>query len=175
MSIQAIAGFAYDRRHPASPTRIARQQAAQETAQRESGQGATPNQNAAKQVNTALETLKRYIPTELLALYMPFISITQDHAVDASPGVLRWTYLGFVLATPVVVWVIYVAKAAEAGESWSWKSLPYFEGLLALVAFAVWGASVPGVFLGQQWWISLVALSSAVVLPLVDSAFGKKA
>lgn len=141
----------------------------------QAGEGSKPEaQTAAQQVNTALETLKRYIPTELLALYLPFIAITQDQYKDGATTVLQGIYAGFVLAAPLLILMLYVAKAAEAGQAWNWRTLPYFEGVLGLAAFAVWGASVPGVFIGQQWWLSLVALVSALVLPLIDTVFSPK-
>lgn len=173
MSLQAIAGIAYDRRHPGSPSRVA---AAKVEARKieQSGAPPPPGAEAARQVNTSLEALKRYIPTELLALYLPFVSIAQDQLGKDAVAFLHWTYLGFLAATPFVVWLIYVAKAAESGTKWAWRDLPRFEAALATAAFAVWGATVPGIFAGQQWWLGLAAMASAVVFPLIDTAFGKK-
>ena len=72
MSLQAIAGIAFDRRNSDSPSRAAAMRieaaAADPTPKNES-------QAAAQKVNSALETLKRYIPTEVLALYLPFVAI----------------------------------------------------------------------------------------------------
>lgn len=70
MSLQAIAGIAYDRRHPTSPTPIGARQvleAAQDTATSDSAaRPRGPQQVAAKLINGALESLKRYMlaPTE---------------------------------------------------------------------------------------------------------------
>lgn len=178
MSLQAIAGIAYDRRHPMSPTPIGARQvleAAQDTA---AGDGAAkprgPQQVAAKQINGALESLKRYIPTEFLALYLPFLAIVKDRGTDAVELSNR-LYVGFLIATPLMVFLIYIAKAAEAGKAVAYKRLPWLEAALATAAFAVWGATVPGMFEGHQWWLAMLAMASAVVLPLVDSALGHKA
>jgi hypothetical protein len=174
MSLQAIAGVAYERRNPAEVKPASRRMGL------EVGQLGTDGQqpsaapaSAAKQFSSALETLKRYIPTEFLALYLPFLAIAKDRGSQAT-DVSLLLYAGFVIATPIAVFLIYLAKATENGTADAWKKPPIFECLLATIAFAVWGASVPGMFAGQQWWIALLAMGSAFVLPLLDSIFGKK-
>ncbi|MFS0757492.1 hypothetical protein ABC383_22715 [Noviherbaspirillum sp. 1P10PC] len=185
MSLQAIAGVAYDRRNPSNPSSTERMRIA--------AAEITPDQPArstaqitAKQVNNSLEALKRYIPTEFLALYIPFISIASDTKKARPPGgqaveqamvhaevLSQYIYVGFIIATPLAVFLIFIAKAAEAGKERSWHSLPLFEATLATVSFAVWGASVPSIFPGQQWWLSMLAMASAFILPLIDTAFSK--
>lgn len=173
MSLQAIAGTAYDRRNADKPTRIA-----QEAAIASTGQQPKPGdeaKKAAEKVNGALEAIKRYIPTEAIAMYLPFVAIIQDHYKSTGASTpLLCTYLGFVFLTPVLVWLIYLTKAAEAGKTAKDAGLPILEGMLATLAFVIWGASVPGVFPDQQWWLGLVALASSILLPLLESAAGKK-
>jgi uncharacterized membrane protein YqaE (UPF0057 family) len=171
MSLQAIAGVAYDRRNPKSPSSIARLRVATETAQ------ATPPEQVevhagAKQVNGALEALKRYIPTEFLALYLPFLAIAKDRGAGAADWSIQ-IYIGFIIATPFAVFLIFVAKAAESGGERSWSKLPFFESTLATASFAIWGACVPSMFPGNQYWLAMLAMASAFVLPLIDTAFGK--
>jgi len=166
MSLQAVAGIAYDRRRAAAISRIEPEAATS----RPAIAGTIP-QPAAKQFNGALEALKRYIPTEFLALYLPFIAIAKDQFKDAAAD--AWSvgiHIGFLSMTPVAVMLIYIAKAAETGDKAGACKLPYVESVLATVAFAVWGASVPGVFPGNQWWLAMLAMASAFVLPLVDTA-----
>jgi hypothetical protein len=172
MSLQAIAGVAYDRRHPDRPSPVAARQTLDATDQ--TGTKPTAEQAAAKQLNGALESLKRYVPTEFLALYLPFLAIAKDRGANA-PDISRELYVGFIIATPFVVYLIYIAKAVEAGTPRAWRSPPVFEALLATIAFAIWGASVPGMFVGQQWWLGMLAMAASVLLPLVDTALGKKA
>lgn len=177
MSLQAIAGVAYERRNPVGvkpPVKRTGLEVGQS-----GSDGQPPPQpssvpaSAAKQFSSALETLKRYIPTEFLALYLPFLAIAKDRGVQAT-DVSLLLYIGFIITTPVAVFLIYLAKATENGTANAWKTPPLFECVLATIAFAVWGASVPGMFAGQQWWIALLAMGSAFVLPLLDSIFGKK-
>lgn len=181
MSLQAIAGVAYDRRHPEAPTRVAATRIAEEILQQQHDPGrpgGVDNQEGtakAKQLNGALETLKRYIPTEFLALYLPFLAIAKERAENGAADHSLGIYLGFVLATPVAVALLYMAKAAEAGRPRPWGPPPRFEMLLATLAFVIWGASVPGLVAGSQWWLAMVAMASAFVLPLLDTVFGKKA
>ena len=146
MSLQAIAGIAFDRRNSDSPSRAAAMRieaaAADPTPKNES-------QAAAQQFNSALESVKRYIPTEVLALYLPFVAIAGDQIAKEIPVSLRCIYGGFIILTPVLVFMIYIAKAVEAGTTWTISQLPHFEALLASIAFTIWGASVPGVFSGH--------------------------
>lgn len=196
MSLQAIAGTAYARRHPigraapgpAMPQPRAAGMRDLEVAldnpdgpapgAAEAADGATQTDGqragAAGQFNSALDTLKRYIPTELLALYLPFIAITQDQFKGQAQeaATLQAIYLGFVLATPLVVLALYIVQTVQARRVWQAGELPYFEAVLGTAAFAVWGAAVPGVFVGQQWWLGLLALASALVLPLLETVFG---
>ncbi len=153
MSIQAIAGVAYDRRNPKNPSRVAAERMELHRVGRESAQVPSPNQDAARQVNTSLETLKRYIPTELLALYLPFVSITQDQYGKEATTFLHWTYIGFLVATPVAVWLVYVARTAEAGQTWTLRTLPRFEAGLALGSIRGMG----GVRSRSVSWTAMVA------------------
>lgn len=168
MSLQAIAGAAYDRMNPSSPSRVAAEQMA--AARMETAQ-ATAAQSAAQQVNSALEALKRFIPTEMLALYLPFVAVIQDHYKTTASTPLLYVYVAFLLATPIIVIMLFIAKAVEAGGERG--RLPYADALLALIAFGVWGASVPGVFPGNQWWLGLAALVSAAVLPVLQTVLTK--
>jgi len=174
MSLQAIAGVAFDRRNPTHAGAIIARQAA-ETAAVNAG---SAGQRTADRVNAALETLKRYIPTELLAIYLPFVAVLQDHYTKSPADLtsaMHFVYLGFVAATPFVVILIFAGKAAAAAVPLTFSSLPYTESVLGLLAFAIWGASVPGVFEGQQWWLGLAALASSVLLPLLDNLISPKA
>ena len=178
MSLQAIAGVAFERRAPtwSQPTgRRLRHEAGDVSPEGQPASEAPPAvpSSAAKQFNGALETLRRYIPTEFLALYLPFLAIAKDRGSEAS-DVSVWMYIGFLAATPFAVFLIYLSKAVENGMYSAWKTPPIFEGVLATAAFAVWSASVPGMFAGQQWWIALLAMASAFILPLLDSIFGRK-
>lgn len=175
MSLQAIAGVAYDRRNPDSPSNIASKRMATEALAAPPSEQSAP-QATAKQLNGALEALKRYIPTEFLALYLPFLAIANDQFKDkASQDWALTIYVGFLIATPFAVLLIYVAKAAETGKKQEWTKLPLFEMSLATISFAVWGACVPSMFPGNQWWLGMLAMASAFVLPLLDTAFGRKA
>jgi hypothetical protein len=180
MSLQAIAGVAFDRRSLGEHKPPGRRAGLETQQLGPDVQPVPPAQqpaaippSGAKQFNSALETLKRYIPTEFLALYLPFLAIAKDRSAQTE-DVSLVMYIGFIVATPIAVFLIYLAKAAESGAPDAWKTPPVFECILATVAFAVWGASVPGMFPGQQWWIALLAMTSAFALPLLDSIFGKK-
>lgn len=190
MSLQALAGIAFDRRHPATPTKLAQQRQAAQIAEAlrvaghldaQAGAPVAPppattsgeDQSSAEKINSALEVLKRYIPTELLALYIPFVAVLEDHYKGSADIYLPWVYGAFVLATPLVIWALYVAKGIEAGVDTGKLGFPAAAAMLGTIAFGVWGASVPSVFVGAQWWLGLLALSSSVFLPVIDTFLHK--
>lgn len=176
MSLQAIAGTAFQRLNPNQPTVFtAAQTAALESARKDGTATPAPGsaEANAKKINNSLELLKRYIPTELLAIYLPVVAIVSEEFKPDASLYLLWNYLGFLAATPIVIYALYVANAAEAKAQLGWHNLPFIELLLGTAAFTVWGAAVPTVFEGQQWLIGIFALISSVALPLAETLMRK--
>lgn len=96
-------------------------------------------------VTNALTALVGYIPTEVITLYVAAISAEAAlHAafnrIDATT--ILWF---FVAVTPVLLLLIYLSKAAAAGEllpgptQWPWWKM-----CAATIAFFVWALAVPG-------------------------------
>jgi len=88
------------------------------------------------QIDTALHVLFGYIPTEVLTLYVAVLAAVQrPNEVTSADWIAFWSFL---VATPIVVWLVYGAKVKAAN-----KTLP-----LAVGAWPLWemlAATVPTV------------------------------
>ena len=71
---------------------------------------AVPTANA---VNTSLNVLFGYIPTEILTLYVAVVAALQNpHKSSETQWIAFWVFL---ILTPLFLWVIYAAKVMSAG------------------------------------------------------------
>jgi hypothetical protein len=120
--------------------------------------------------------LVRYVPTEILGAYVAFVSLLAplSHEGCQADFASRWrTYLGFLVATPVVQYLIYRTRATQAGEA---VQFPLAECVVAVVAFGAWAAALPASPL-LKWcaWSpeygALTAGAVAVVIVLMANAF----
>lgn len=122
------------------------------------GQGGAKNN-----VETALNVLFGYIPTEVITLYVAVISAIQK---GNTPTQGEWNaFLVFLIATPVVVWLVYGAKlkAANMAMPLSYAAMPVWEMTAATVAFVAWAFALPrSPFASFDWYSA--ALSGVVVL-----------
>ncbi len=99
-----------------------------------------------QQFSNALEVLTRYLPTEVVTLYVAAVSWTKypNRTADAD-GFLApdGTYYGFLIATPVLLFLIYWSKRASAGQPLSVSKALIWKMFAATVAFGIWALSVP--------------------------------
>ena len=109
-------------------------------------------------VNTTLNLLFGYIPTEVLTLYVAVLASTQQK------GSITWAgwaaFWSFLVATPVVVWLIYGAKikAAQKAIPIHPRAWPVWEMFAATVAFCAWAFALPNApFTGYIWYSSALA------------------
>ncbi len=97
-------------------------------------------------VTGSLNLLVKYIPTEVITLYVATLSAApalQDIFPRISTGDIYW---GFTIITPLLLFLVYVNKRATSGLSpvpptreWPWWKL-----IAATLAFMVWALAVPG-------------------------------
>ncbi len=97
-------------------------------------------------VTGSLNLLVKYIPTEVITLYVATLSATpalQEVFPRVQTGDIYW---GFTIITPLLLFLVYVNKRATAGltpvptaQEWPWWKL-----FAATVAFMVWALAVPG-------------------------------
>lgn len=123
--------------------------------------GATPTSQSS--VDTALNVLFGYIPTEVITLYVAVLAAVQQTTQVSSAD---WTtFCIFAAVTPVVVWLVYGAKLLHAKKPlpFSFGSLPVWEMFAATCAFAAWAFALPhSPFTSFSWYSS--GLSGVAVL-----------
>ena len=104
-------------------------------------------------VDTALHVVIGYVPTEILTLYVAVLAAIQKPA--------HWTaFWIFLVATPIVVWLVYGAKlkAAQKVLPWAPRSWPLWEMFAATVAYCVWAFGLPNApFADYSWYSSALA------------------
>ena len=97
-------------------------------------------------VSNTIGTLVKYIPTEVVTLYVAAASTTQavHSAMPSFDG--RITYWAFGVLTPVIFMLVYGSKRASSGlplfppiAQWPWWRM-----VAATIAFLVWALAVPG-------------------------------
>ena len=132
-----------------------------ETASTAAAAGTADTQQSS--VDTALNVLFGYIPTEVITLYVAVLAAVQQSKERSST---EWTtFCIFVVATPVVVWLVYGAKLlhAKKGLPVSFGSIPLWEMFAATAAFAAWAFALPhSPFTSFTWYSS--GLSGVAVL-----------
>jgi hypothetical protein len=158
--------------------------------------GGTPeSQNA---VTTALKVIVTYIPTEVLTLYVAILGAiqvpnsastqtTKGTAAEAANNAAAaaaeaanvgasapWTvFYCFLVATPVIVWLVFAAKVHAANKPLPLapRTWPLWEMFAATVAYTVWACALPNsVFTAGGGWFT-PALAGVLVL-IVSTVLG---
>ncbi|HVG23900.1 MAG TPA: hypothetical protein VND45_07080 [Thermoanaerobaculia bacterium] len=117
-----------------------------------------PQQQFNSRVAAALDALVRYIPTEIVALYLSALTIAKalEDELHIGPEALYW--LG-VLATPVALLLVFLANARRGGKPFPpFGDWPKWKTLAATLAFCVWGLAIPG-----NWWAAGNASRAAIM------------
>ncbi|WP_273704925.1 hypothetical protein [Candidatus Accumulibacter cognatus] len=135
--------------------------------------GPKPTETLANQKNaveTALNVLFGYIPTEVITLYVAVISAIQS---GPKPTQGEWNaFIAFAVATPIVVWLVYGAKLKQASKPLptAYGAWPVWEMAAATIAFVAWSFALPrSPFAAYDWYSA--ALSGVVVL-IVSTLLG---
>ncbi len=124
----------------------------------------------ANSVNTALNVLFGYIPTEVLTLYVAILSVLKqpDKVELANAGSSGWTvFWCFLIATPVVVWLSNGAKVIAANKPvpLAYKTWPVWEMFAATLAYMAWVLALPNnPFIGQSWYSTGIAGIAVLVV-----------
>jgi hypothetical protein len=120
---------------------------------------------SASDVDTALNLLIGHIPTEILTLYVAILAALQHQA--AAPHRPQWiTFLCFLVATPIVVWLVFGAKlkAAQKPLPLAFRTWPVWEMFAATVAYLVWAFGLPETPFAEFSWYSSALAGIAVLL-----------
>jgi hypothetical protein len=134
----------------------------------------TPSANV---VDTALHVIFGYIPTEVLTLYVAVLAVL--HQPNAPPGKVEWrVFWGFLVATPIVVWVVYAGKikAAQKPIPVAFQQWPVWEMFAATVAYFAWTLGLPETpFIQYSWYSSalagLIVVLASTILALLAPLF----
>lgn len=143
MSISSMANVAYVRRADVHVPQVAPANAAPQTlGQLELATAGTAESQSA--VTTALKVIVTYIPTEVLTLYVAVLAAIQDPN-RKSHNALWAAFYFFLIATPLVVWLVYAAKVRAASKPLPLapKTWPVWEMFAAMVAYAAWAFALP--------------------------------
>jgi len=125
-------------------------------------------------VDTTLNVLFGYIPTEILTLYIAVLAAIQQ-TNKATPWAAFWSFL---IATPLVVWLVYAAKirALQKPLPFQFRAWPLWEMVAATVAYLAWALALPNTpFVEYPWYSSGLAgvsvLAATTVLGLLGPFF----
>jgi hypothetical protein len=146
---------------------------------------------APNSVNTAMQVLFGYIPTEVLTLYVavvaaihPSVTPPADSKVPQAAPItsVDWATLYiFLVATPIILWIVYATKlkAAEKPLPVALSSWPVWEMFAATVAYSAWAFALPGTPFRKFSWYSaglagVAVLVVSTVLGLLAPLFQKK-
>lgn len=125
---------------------------------------AQQNQSSATPIDTAFNVLFGYIPTEILTLYVAVLAAVAKEG-KVTPA-LWITFFCFLVATPIVVWLVFGAKliAVRKAIPLEYAKWPVWEMFAATVAFSAWAFALPNSPFSQftEWYSP--ALSGVVVL-----------
>jgi hypothetical protein len=186
MSINSLANAAAARRPETAPAGRTPQTldeiaAAASTPPVQAQQGGEPSKPTPGKGNieTALNVLFGYIPTEIITLYVAVLAAV---GVEGSVTRTEWLSFGlFLLCTPVVVWLVYGAKLknADLPLPLHFAAWPVWEMFAASVAFGAWAFALPkSPFAAFDWYSSalsgLVVLITSAVLGLLAPFFQRR-
>lgn len=171
LSISSLANSAAARRPDVGPA-VAPANTAEIAAAAATPPDKAPAQvQAATGVNTTLNVLFGYIPTEVVTVYVGIATALQPETPEGAPippptGPQWAAFWAFVVLTPLTVWVVYASKLKAAGKPLplTWATWPIWEMVAALVAFCTWAFALPNTpFREFRDWYS-PALASIAVL-----------
>jgi hypothetical protein len=99
-------------------------------------------------VNTTLNVLFGYIPTEVLTLYVAILGVLHKPNSQSAfqPTTADWiAFFAFLGFTPIVVWLVYGAKLKAANKPLpiSFGTWPVWEMFAATIAYLAWAFALP--------------------------------
>lgn len=167
MSVSSMTNVAFARRRDVAPT----DEAPDSIGAIAASKGDPPETQTAG--SSALSAIAAYIPTEVLTVYVAVIAaINPAQASATSSGSAAGAFLFFLVATPIVVWLVYAGKVRKAKKKLPVKlaQWPKWEMFAATVAYAAWAFALPETpFASYAWYSAAIA---AVAVLLVSMAIG---
>lgn len=122
----------------------------------------------ANAANKTVNALVKYIPTEMLASFVAATSIASTFNWS-----VQLIYLIWIIATPLIFLLIHYSKLASAKEPWptgaELKRVLWLT-FAAMLAFIVWGLSVPMNPAQKETGPVLAAFLAGIASPLLNYA-----
>lgn len=137
----------------------------------------TPAQTGAPaaSIDTALNVLFGYMPTEVVTLYVAVLAAVQKREIATADWIAFWVFL---VATPLVVWLVFGAKLKAASRPLpiAFRTWPLWEMVAATVSFAAWAFGLPhSPFSACPWYSAalsgLALVTASAVLGLLAPFF----
>jgi len=137
-------------------------------------------------VTSALATITGYIPTEILITYVAVAAALSTPGAIVTSSVGLWlNFVAFLVATPVVVWLVYAGKVRNAGKPLptAANQWPRWEMVAATVGFVAWAFALPGTPFSLLGWynpgvagvaVLVAATALGLVTPLVGGTLNVK-
>ncbi len=96
-------------------------------------------------VTSAVDSLVKYIPTEVVTLYVAALSATPVVRSAIPAFDTRVTYWGFAVITPLLLLLVYASKRSSSGLAPlpRVKEWPWWKMFAATIAYLVWALAVP--------------------------------
>ena len=97
------------------------------------------------QISNTVNALVKYIPTEIVTLYVAAASATPAVRSAIPDFDARITYWGFAILTPLLLILVYASKRASSGLATlpPVSQLPWWKMVAATIAFLIWALAVP--------------------------------
>jgi hypothetical protein len=174
MSINSLANAAAARRRdfrPAQtvPNRYRQIAQSADTPAAPAADGAKQEEAAsATKVDTGLNLLIGYIPTEVLTLYVAFLAVLQRQG--EAPHRPQWiAFWCFLVITPIAVWLVFGGKliAAQKPPPLAFRTWPVWEMFAATAAYFAWAFGLPETPFAEFSWYSSGLAGFAVLLASV--------
>ena len=132
------------------------------------------------QVNAAIRTLTTYVPTETLTLYVAVLAALQPPGKETVSGPSWAIFWCFLIATPLVIWLVYITKVKTADMPIPWAPLkwPLWEMAAGTIAYVAWAFALPTTPFGSFLWYStglagVIVLITSTVLGLLAPLFAR--
>ena len=119
---------------------------------------------------TVLDALARYVPTEIVTLYltaisaMPALTATFTQVTDVR------MYWFFAILTPILLLLVIAGKRRREGLSPfpGWNDMPWWKLVASTIAFSVWALAVPNTpYLNSQSGKIVAAFGALLVSTLL--------
>ncbi len=97
-------------------------------------------------VSNALSALSKYIPTEVITLYVALVGVTAALPEGQTFITQRTLYWVFGAATPLLLLLLFWSKLATDGKEIPFAPLrwPWWKMIASFAAFMIWALAVPG-------------------------------